>query len=284
VKRELLVPAKLTLTLRILGTRPDGFHDLEALTISVDTPYDTIAFESGPPGIALTVSGPAAAGVPADDTNLVVRAVAAVLDRPAKLRIALRKQIPPGAGLGGGSADAAAALRICAEAFALAPEKVEAVAAELGSDVPFCLRGTPAWMRGRGEILDPVEIADPPAVLIAKPPFPLATPAVYRAWDELGGPRSPRRFAPPPQLDHLVDELVNDLEPAAEHVAPDLLAFREAFEAAAGAPALLAGSGSACWTPVADHEAGKEAAARVEAALGVPAYVGLGVATPSGRD
>jgi 4-diphosphocytidyl-2-C-methyl-D-erythritol kinase len=280
VKRELPVPAKLTLTLRVLGTRPDGFHDLEALTIAVDTPSDAISVESGPPGIAFAVSGPAAAGVPTDDTNLVVRAVAAVLEHPPALRIALRKQIPAGAGLGGGSADAAAALRICGEAFALAPERLEKVAAELGSDVPFCLHGRPAWMRGRGEILDPVELTEPPAVLIAKPPFALATPAVYRAWDELGGPRSPRRLPPPPELAHLVDELVNDLEPAAEHVAPELPAFREAFEAAAGAPALLAGSGSACWIPVADREAGRAAAARVEGALGVPAYVGLGVVAP----
>ncbi len=112
-------------------------------------------------------------------------------------------------------------------------------------------------------------------VLIVVPPFSISTPAVYRAWDELGGPRSTRAIAAPRPVGHLLDELANDLEPAAERVEPRLVAFRDALEAAAGARALLAGSGSSCWIPFEDPTELRAAAARVEAALGLTAHLGL---------
>jgi 4-diphosphocytidyl-2C-methyl-D-erythritol kinase len=174
-----------------------------------------------------------------------------------------------------------------------------ALGASLGSDVPFCVAGGAAWMRGRGEILEPLALpvsaappaapglaqlrasrsmfespggpaaAPPPgpsvatpwpaepepagvALVVVVPPFSLATAAVYRAWDELGGPSSTRAVPLPEGLGSLglPDHLVNDLEPAAEHLEPRLRSFREALEALAGAPALLAGSGSAYVVPV----------------------------------
>ena len=119
-------------------------------------------------------------------------------------------------------------------------------------------------MRGRGEIIEPLPVLrlgrpvgraglGLVGLVVAVPPFPLATPAVYRAWDELGGPASARAVPRRPALAGLglPDDLVNDLEPAAEHVEPRLRPFREALEALAGAPALLAGSGSAYVVPVA---------------------------------
>lgn len=271
---ELIAPAKLTLSLRVLGTRADGFHELEALTVSVDVPADAITIEAGPPGVRLELSGPAAVGVPDDGENLVVRAARSVLPDGEGLVLRLRKQIPPGSGLGGGSSDGAAVLRACADTYGLAPDVVAAAAATIGSDVPFCLHGGPAWMRGRGEVIDPVTLPAPLHVLIVAPPFSIATPAVYGAWDELGGPRSTRALAAPRALRHLVDELANDLEPAAAVVEPRLAPFRADLERAAGAEALLAGSGSACWIPFADLDAGRAAAARVEAALGVAAHLG----------
>ncbi|HEV7535899.1 MAG TPA: hypothetical protein VGP90_09710, partial [Acidimicrobiia bacterium] len=132
----------------------------------------------------------------------------------------------------------------------LPPPALAALGASLGSDVPFCVIGGAAWMRGRGEIIETFP-ADPGigglSLVVAVPPFPLSTPAVYRAWDELGGPRSGRAVPLPSGLAGLglPDHLVNDLEPAAEHVEPRLRPFREALEALSGAPALLAGSGSA---------------------------------------
>src|SRR5262245_22155992 len=103
-------PAKLTLTLRVLGVRDDGFHALEALTVAIDPPGDTLTVDAAPGGITLTVDGPAGADVPTDENNLVVRAARAVLPDDVGLRIALHKEIPAGAGLGGGSSDAGAVL------------------------------------------------------------------------------------------------------------------------------------------------------------------------------
>jgi len=129
---------------------------------------------------------------------------------------------------------------------------VLALAAEVGSDVPFCVQGGAAWMRGRGEIIEPVSVPTGLAFVVAIPPFRLSTPDVYKAWDKLGGPTSERVVPAPRRLAPVISELVNDLEPAAEALEPRLVEFRNALEGAAGAPALLAGSGSAYVVPVAD--------------------------------
>jgi 4-diphosphocytidyl-2-C-methyl-D-erythritol kinase len=280
------VSAKLTLSLRVLGRRPDGYHELEALTVSIGQPRDTLTVEpAAGPGITLTLHD-AEPEVPNGSENLAARAAAAALDaarRPdAGVRLALRKGIPAGAGLGGGSADAAAALLAVRAALELPLDDAALydLAAALGADVPFCLAGGTAWMRGRGERLEPL----PPIVglplLVAVPPFRLATPAVYAAWDALGGPRAQRSVpAPGPAAPAAV--FANDLEPAAEDVEPRLRGFRERLEAAAGSPALLAGSGSAYVVPVADATGLARLAARVEAEIDLPvtasATVGRGV-------
>jgi 4-diphosphocytidyl-2-C-methyl-D-erythritol kinase len=227
-------PAKVTLSLRVIGVRPDGFHEIDALTVSVDAPFDRLVIEPAS-ATSLRVVGPFAAGVPIDDTNLVARALARV-DRA--MAVELTKGIPHGAGLGGGSADAAAVLRACGGNAA--------DAAALGSDVPFCFGLTPARMRGRGEVIEPIAGLAPVDVVVVTPPFGCSTPAVYRAWDDLGGPVSARAIDAP---DGTPGPLVNDLEPAAEHVAPELVEFRARVERALGRPALLCGSGSsyAAW-------------------------------------
>jgi 4-diphosphocytidyl-2C-methyl-D-erythritol kinase len=168
------------------------------------------------------------------------------------VRLALRKKIPAGAGLGGGSADAAATLLAIRRMLEIDIDDagLREVGAELGSDVPFCLEGGAAWMRGRGEIIEPVELGAGIPFLVALPPFRLATPSVYAAWDDLGGPRSRRVVAAPGPITELLPELRNDLEPAAEAVEPRLAEFRADLENAAGAPALLAGSGSTYVVPV----------------------------------
>ncbi len=220
-------PAKLTWSLRVLGTRPDGFHELEALATTVDQPHDAVRLESSDRGISLRVTG-VDRDVPADDTNLAWRAAAAAgLD----VAITLEKQIPAGGGLGGGSSDAAAVLRALVDHFGLDPRRAEAIAAELGSDVPMCLRGGTAWMRGRGERIESIGGIPPTTVVIATPPLHSSTPAVYRAWDELGGPRATRAIAAPSALAGCTTALVNDLEPAAEAVEPRLAEFRRAFQA-----------------------------------------------------
>ena len=213
--------------------------------------------------------------VPATRHNLAVRAVEAILaaaGRDDGVDLMLSKRIPAGAGLGGGSADAAAALVVTRRLLELDVDDASmvALAATLGSDVPFCLYGGAAWMRGRGELVEPVELARGIPMLLAVPPFRLSTPAVYRTWDELGGPRSDRPVPAPPSIATVQAELANDLEPAAERLEPALREFRERFERAAGRPALLAGSGSSLVVPVDDACALPALADRVTAGLGWP--------------
>ena len=207
-------PAKLTLSLRITGVRGDGYHLLEAEMVTVDL-VDELSIWAGEDG--LEVTGAAADGVPVGGDNLVVKALAAVGRRA---RVALHKRIPAGAGLGGGSADAAAVLRWAG------CRDVE-VAAPLGADVPFCLTGGRAMVRGVGDVVEPLPFEDRTFTLLI-PPVAIATAAVYQAWDDLAGPTG----------DH-----GNDLEPAALAVAPELARWRDTLAAATGKRPRLAGSG-----------------------------------------
>jgi 4-diphosphocytidyl-2-C-methyl-D-erythritol kinase len=244
--------AKLTLTLEILGRRDDGFHDLDAFAVSVADPHDVVEVEAvpHPGGITLELAGETD-DVPATPRNLAVRAGESLMLRAGRsghgVRMTLRKKIPAGAGLGGGSADAAAAIRAIQKLLDIEVDDagLMEVGASVGSDVPFCLTGGAARMLGRGEILEPVDLPVGLSLLVAIPPYRLSTPQVYAAWDELGGPQATRFIEPPPELAGIVGELANDLEPAAEAVEPGLAEFRVALEEVAGAPAILAGSGSA---------------------------------------
>jgi 4-diphosphocytidyl-2-C-methyl-D-erythritol kinase len=243
--------AKLTLSLHIMGTRGDGYHDVDAVMVSIDAPRDTLTIRPAA-RTTLTVDGPFAAGVPVDETNLAWRAADAC---GAAVAIALHKGIPPGAGLGGGSADAAAVVVALGGDTALAPA--------LGADVAFCMNGGRARVRGIGDLIEPIE-SQPLSIVVASPPFGCATAQVYRAWDELGGPQ----------------DAVNDLQPAAEHVEPRLVDFRREIEAAAGAPAILAGSGSSYAVVFDDAERAAEARARVADA--VAGSVWLASTAPTG--
>jgi 4-diphosphocytidyl-2-C-methyl-D-erythritol kinase len=190
-----------------------------------------------------------------------------------RVSLALKKDIPAGAGLGGGSADAAAVLvaldrllHIGASSDALA-----AIGAGLGSDVPFCVHGGAARMRGRGEHIDVVTVPRL-HVLVAVPSFAIATPAVYRAWDDLGGPASTRVVPGPADI----GDLTNDLEPAAERVEPRLAEFRAELERAVKAPAILAGSGSACAVLFDEESAAVEAHERLRtAAVASTSWIGV---------
>jgi 4-diphosphocytidyl-2-C-methyl-D-erythritol kinase len=252
---------KLNLSLQVRGRRADGYHDIESLVVSLGQPHDVLeAFAvPAPGGVQVEVVGVEVGDdVPADHRNLAFIAAEKLLVRAGRsghgVRLVLRKHIPAGGGLGGGSADAAAALLAVRELLDVDVDDagVLAIAAEVGSDVPFCLQGGAAWMRGRGEIIEPIDVATGLAFVVAIPPFRLSTPDVYRAWDKLGGPRALRTVPAPRRLSHLVGDLVNDLEPAAEALEPRLREFRTTLESAAGAPALLAGSGSAYVVPIAD--------------------------------
>jgi 4-diphosphocytidyl-2-C-methyl-D-erythritol kinase len=217
---EVPAPAKLTLTLRIMGTRDDGYHLLDADMVSLDL-ADVLTID--PDGHGITVSGPYAEGVPTDAGNLIWRALDLV-GRTAGVHVV--KRIPHGGGLGGGSADAAAILR-------WAGFTELGSASRLGADIPFCLVGGRARVRGIGEIVEPIR-HEPMAITLVVPPLHVSTPAVYRAWDELGGPSG----AGP-----------NDLEPAAVAVEPALAWWRDRIRELAGVVPVLAGSGATWFVP-----------------------------------
>ena len=208
-------PAKLTVSLRVTGVRGDGYHLIDAEMVTLD--YGDV-LEIGE-GDGLEVVGPRAAGVPVGEENLVRRALA-VTGRRAFVR--LDKRVPAGAGLGGGSADAAAVLR-------WAGCRDLGVAAELGADVAFCLVGGRARVTGVGEVVEPLPFVDRAFTLVV-PPLPVDTARVYRTWDELGGPTAR-------------DGSVNDLEPAALEVVPELAEWRDRLARATGSRPQLAGSG-----------------------------------------
>lgn len=211
-----VAPAKLTLSLRVTGVRADGYHLIDAEMVELDL-CDTVELRDGT-GLAVVDEAGQGLAVPVDADNLVTRALRLV-DRQAAVR--LTKRIPSGAGLGGGSADAAAVLRWAGHG------DLEA-AARLGADVPFCVVGGRARVRGIGEVVDPLA-PERRTLTLLTPPFGCSTPAVYRAWDELGGPTG----------DH-----GNDLEPAALAVEPRLAAWRDRLHEIAGVRPRLAGSGS----------------------------------------
>jgi len=220
---------KLNLSLRVLGRRPDGYHDVESLVISLGQPHDVLeAFAVPAPGGVQVevVREDSNDEVPSDHRNLAFIAAEKLLVRAGRsghgVRLVLRKHIPAGGGLGGGSADAAAALLAVRELLEVDVDDagVMALAAEVGSDVPFCVQGGAAWMRGRGEIVEPITLPTGLAFIVAIPPFRMSTPDVYKAWDKLGGPQSERTVPAPRRIQHIVSELVNDLEPAAEVLEP----------------------------------------------------------------
>jgi 4-diphosphocytidyl-2-C-methyl-D-erythritol kinase len=213
--------AKLTLGLRITGVRDDGYHLIDAEMVSLDL-HDLVTVTPGPTG--LTASGPFSGGMPLDGSNLVARALG-LLDRDASAAIHLDKRIPHGGGLGGGSTDAATVLRW--GGVATSPSELERAAA-LGADIPFCLVGGRARVRGIGEIVDPLPHLDRVVTLII-PPLTVSTPAAYRAWDDLGSPSA---------------DGPNDLEPAALAVEPELARWRDLIGDRLGVAPVLAGSGA----------------------------------------
>ena len=206
-----VAPAKVNLTLAVLGTRPDGFHDLHSVFVPLDL-ADRLSVAVLPPGAVDTLHVDGFDPGPAAD-NLVLRAIRAAREAahpawgrpepPPPLAARLEKRIPVAAGLAGGSSDAAAALDAALEAWGVDLDAAtrHRVAASLGSDVPFFAIGGPALIEGRGERLtalgwlrDADSSHDRPGLLLVTPSCGVSTPAAYRAWDE--GARSPRRRRP----------------------------------------------------------------------------------------
>lgn len=210
----LQAPAKLTLSLGITGVREDGYHTIDATMVTLDL-ADELVIDPAGRGVVLISGGRV---LEAGEDDLVVRALAAV---GRDVGVTVHKRIPMGAGLGGGSSDAAAVLRWagCADID---------VALGLGADVPFCLTGGRARVSGIGEVIEHSQFKEQQLTLMT-PPIHCSTPAVYAKWDAMGGPTGTSG---------------NDLEPAAVALYPELARWRDELNEATGSDVRLAGSGS----------------------------------------
>jgi 4-diphosphocytidyl-2-C-methyl-D-erythritol kinase len=264
-------PAKLNPVLRVLGKRDDGYHEIETL-IQPITLADGVQAASAPDGLELTVAGERAEDVPRGEDNIVVRAARALagargVRRGARLLLA--KRIFVAAGLGGGSADAAATLRVLDRLWGLGMgvEGLAPVAAEIGSDVPALLPGGPVLARGRGEVVEPVNIPPTWWVLV---PFTLGIPAAdaYRWWDEAGAPSTAELS---PLLDALRAgdlaevgrRLGNDLQPGVVRRHPIVGEAVEGVLEAGALGAVVCGSGPTVAALARDGVHAEEVASKV---------------------
>ncbi len=264
---QLFAPAKINLSFKILRRREDGFHEIETLMAPISLVDElTIEPNESGEGIAFTTDDPT---LPPGEENLVVRAARSffeAINQEPRVRIALWKKIPNGAGLGGGSSDAASILHGLNELHGrpLPPAHLTTLAAALGSDVPFFLAQGAARCRGRGEIVEPVEPLPPLALLLLKPEFGVPTPWAYRQW--LDSRELPGIDYGPQQVGDIIFQ--NDLErPVFEkHLFLARMKgwLREQPEVAA---ALLSGSGSTMFAVLREAAEAEALAHRARAEL-----------------
>jgi len=276
-------PAKLNLSLAVLGKRDDRFHEIESLMVPV-TLYDTLhvrATEGTAITLQVSFAGRLAEGaarslnrdVPGDATNLVVRAAQALAREAGVqqgLAIELIKEIPSGAGLGGGSSDAAAVLMAASRVWGLnwPGERLAAIGAEIGSDIPWFFAGGPAIARGRGERVEPVSGIPPLSAVIVCPAVGLSTAVVYARCV----PESSRRGLAPKLAAALTQGasaaalslLFNALEQPALKICPEVARLLADLSAAGAVRPMLTGSGSACFAIVPSRSEAQQIAARLE--------------------
>lgn len=250
--------AKVNLGLQIRQRDTSGFHSLRGVFQTIDW-RDDITIDDAEED-AVEVPG---GGAPENETNLAWKAVAAARSagRTARpTRVVLTKRIPSPAGLGGGSADAAAALNLAAQRFSVSFDDVRRIAVDLGSDVPFAVVGGTAIVTGHGEFVSPQTDASGFALAIVVPPITLDTASVYRAWDDLDGPRGPRIDADdlPPALREYAP-LANDLYPAAVSVDPAVDEWRAELASRWTVPVMMTGSGAALFAYFPTREEAEDA-------------------------
>ncbi|HVR32913.1 MAG TPA: 4-(cytidine 5'-diphospho)-2-C-methyl-D-erythritol kinase [Acidimicrobiia bacterium] len=254
-------PAKLNLSLEVRPPDRSGYHPVRSLCQTIEY-VDLLTIGTGEDE-RLVVEG---FGVSDGEDNLVWKAARCLVGRPDRPRLDmhLAKRIPPAAGLGGGSADAAAALLGVAQLFGGDAADVARCAIEVGSDVPYFLRGGSMWMEGRGEILTEVEPLAGFSVAVAVPEIAIPTAAAYARWDELGAPSGPdfpqRRLPPSLRSFH---PLRNDLTPAALSLEPALGDWAAELAQRWGTAVAMSGSGSAHFAFFPDVDEATEAALAV---------------------
>ena len=263
-------PAKVNLYLHITGRRPDGYHELDSLAVFPGV-GDHLRAEPAD-ALSLRVEGPFGPGLDAGPDNLALRAaraLAAASGVEAGAALILDKRLPVASGIGGGSADAAAALRLLSRLWGLAlpPAALAGLAAELGADVPVCLLSQPSRMGGTGEILGIAPLLPPCGIALANPGVAVSTEAVFRARDAGHGPGySAAADLPPrwPDAAAMAGDLArlgNDLEAPAVAMRPEIGAALDWLRARPGCLlARMSGSGATCFGLFADGPAAERAA------------------------
>jgi 4-diphosphocytidyl-2-C-methyl-D-erythritol kinase len=307
-----LAPAKLNLTLAVVGRRPDGYHTLHSVMVPLGV-ADRLSLAPDPSPNARDTIRTEGFDPGSPETNLVLRAIEGtrrairnhVAAIPPALAVRLEKRIPVAAGLAGGSSDAAAAIDGALEAWgateALRTEERSGLAASIGSDVPFFLGGGPALVEGRGERVTPLHglrlsTGEPePGILLVTPGVAAHTAAVFAAWaaGAMGEPAVVRRTS-----EHFASEFgagltgrqlferagvlasANDLLPAAASVVEGLVPFRRALARLLGRPIGLSGSGPTLWALYPSLDEADLAAASVRAAIGTGFVVAPGDGAP----
>lgn len=261
---EIRARAKINLTLDVVGRRPDGYHELASVMQEIEL-ADTLVMEPARE-ISLRVDPPV---VPAGEDNLVLRA-ARLLREYGRVRqgaaIGLRKRIPVGAGLGGGSADAAATLAGLSGLWGLHLDldTLQELGARLGSDIPFCLTGGSALVTGRGETVKPLAPLPAADLLLVKPSFAVSTAGIYRLWDEWGlsgGAGTPAMLTAVAGGDWRAVALytANDLEKVTCVLHPEIAAVKRDLAAAGARAVLMSGSGPALFSLWPDGESARRA-------------------------
>ena len=258
--------AKINLTLQVTGRRADGYHELESLVAFADL-GDGLLVEPAR-DLTLQVTGPFAAALAGEGDNLVLRAARALAARSggaAGAAITLTKNLPVASGIGGGSADAAAALRGLKRLWCidLPAAELAALALTLGADVPVCLRGEPVMMSGIGEALQPVAALPPLWLLLVNCGVAVATPAVFAAREGAVSKVAEPRL-PPVGIGPFIDWLAargNDLEAPACRLAPAVASVLAALKALPDCLlARMSGSGATCFGLFENEQAARRAA------------------------
>lgn len=254
---RVFAPAKINLFLHVGDKRSDGFHALESLAVFVNI-GDELTFERADT-LSLEIDGQFAGDLSANEDNLVLRAARAL---NATARIMLTKNLPVSSGIGGGSADAAAALRGLNESCGLGRNDLVEVASSLGSDVPVCIASSSTWMQGRGEILTPEHVPSMPLVLV-NPGVAVSTADAFRILRTRSG--LGMRFPHPVDLSSLLNETSNDLEAPAQELRPVIGTVLDELRCLPDVVhARMSGSGATCFAIFSS----KEIADRAARALG----------------
>jgi len=259
--------AKINLFLHVGDKRADGFHPLQSLAVFTDL-GDVLAMEAAD-ALSLAIDGPFAKGLAGEGDNLVLRAARALGDGGA--RLTLTKNLPVASGIGGGSADAAAALRGLSRLWHATDKDLHAVGAALGSDIPVCVDSVAAFMEGRGEILRPTLSMPQVPMLLVNPGVPVPTKDVFAALQTRSGvemtlPQG--RFQDTADLLRFLDSTRNDLEAPAQALQPVIGEVLAAITALPGALlSRMSGSGATCFGIFADQDCCERAAQTLKTAV-----------------